>query len=76
METKAYLFVERDDSEYDYKDDFVSFTEANEYRQYCQRRWMGHRDYVFLCTGYEIVNLTRMKEDVRNELLSKFGIPE
>ena len=76
MENKSYLYVTRDDREYDYQDGFLSFTEANEYRLDCQRCWMGHCDYVFLCTGYEVVNLTRMNEDVRNELLSKFGIPE
>ena len=76
MENKSYLYVTRDDREYDYQDGFLSFTEANEYRLDCQRCWIGHCDYVFLCTGYEVVNLTRMNEDVRNELLSKFGIPE
>ena len=76
MENKSYLYVTRDDREYDYQDGFSSFTEANEYRLDCQMRWMGHCDYVFLWTGYEVVNLTRMNEDVRNELLSKFGIPE
>lgn len=53
MKKTVYLYVERDDSEYDYKAGFASYTEANDYRQECQRSWMGHCDYVYLWTGSE-----------------------
>lgn len=71
-----YLYVERDDREYDYKDGFSSYTEANNYRLECQRGWINHCDYVFLWTGNETVNLTRLDDDSRRELLKKFGIKE
>ena len=32
MKKAAYLYVERDDSEYDYKAGFASYAEANDYR--------------------------------------------
>ena len=76
MKKAAYLYVNRDDSEYDYKAGFASFAEANNYRQECQRRWMNHRDYVYLWTGSERINLTRMPVDERKELLKQFNIPE
>ena len=55
---------------------FASYTEANDYRQECQRSWMGHCDYVYLWTGSERINLTRMPKDERNKLLKQFNIPE
>lgn len=54
MKKIAYLYVERDDSEYEVG--FASYTEANEYRQECQRRWIGHCDYVYLWAGSERIN--------------------
>ena len=36
MKKTVYLYVERDDSEYDYKAGFASYTEANDYRQECR----------------------------------------
>ena len=72
----AYLYVERDDSEYDYKAGFTSFTEANDYRQECQRSWMGHCDYVYLWTGFVTINLTHCNESERCKLLKQFNIPE
>lgn len=71
MKKTVYLYVERDDSEYDYKAGFASYTEANDYRQECQRSWMGHCDYVYLWTGSERINLTRMPKDERNKLLKQ-----
>ena len=65
MKKTVYLYVERDDSEYDYKAGFASYTEANDYRQECQHSWMGHCDYVYLWTGSERINLTRMPENKR-----------
>lgn len=76
MKKAAYLYVERDDSEYDYKAGFASYAEANNYRQECQRCWMSHCDYVYLWTGSERINLTRMPERIRIELLKQFNIPE
>lgn len=76
MKKTVYLYVERDDSEYDYKAGFASYTEANDYRQECQRSWMGHCDYVYLWTGSERISLTRMPKDERNKLLKQFNIPE
>lgn len=76
MKKTAYLYVNRDDGEYDYKAGFASFTEANDYRQKCQRGWMGHCDYVYLCAGSERINLTRMSDTERIELLKQFNIPE
>lgn len=55
---------------------FASYTEANDYRQKCQRSWIGHCDYVYLWTGSERINLTRMPKDERNKLLKQFNIPE
>ena len=75
-EWPAFLFVERDDSAYDYKADFSSFAEANNYRLECQRRWMSHLDYVWLYTGHNNINLTYMAEDERRELLRRYNIPE
>lgn len=37
MKKTVYLYVERDDSEYDYKAGFASYTEANDYRQECRK---------------------------------------
>lgn len=68
MKKTVYLYVERDDSEYDYKAGFASYTEANDYRQECQRSWIGHCDYVYLWTGSERINLTRMPKDERNDI--------
>lgn len=48
LKNKYYLYVERDDSDYDYKEGFDTYTEANSYRLECQRSWMNHADYVFL----------------------------
>lgn len=76
MKKAVYLYVERDDSEYDYKAGFASYTEADGYRQECQRSWMGHCDYVYLWTGSERINLTRMPKDERSELLKRFNISE
>ena len=47
---QAFLYVERDDSEYDYRSGFKSYTEANEYREKCQRSWINHCGYVYLWT--------------------------
>ena len=68
MKKTVYLYVERDDSEYDYKAGFASYTEANDYRQECQRSWMGHCDYVYLWTGSERINLTRMPKDEQKQI--------
>ena len=65
MKKTVYLYVERDGSEYDYKAGFANYTEANGYRQKCQRCWMGHCGYVYLWTGSERINLTRMPKDER-----------
>ena len=75
MNKSVYLYVSRDD-EYDYKAEFANYTEANNYRQECQRRWMGHCNYVYLWTGSERINLTRMSDSKRIELLKQFNIPE
>ena len=76
MKKTVYLHVERDASENEYKAGFASYTEANDYRQECQCSWMGHCDYVYLWTGSERINLTRMPKDERNKLLKQFNIPE
>lgn len=73
---RPYLYVVRDDREYDYKAGFASYTEANDYRLERQRCWMNHCDYVFLWTGNETVNLTKLDDDSRHELLKKLGIKE
>lgn len=76
MKKIAYLYVERDDSEYGYKVGFASYTEANEYRVECQRSWISHCGYVYLWTGRSVINLTRMKSSERNEILKQYHIPE
>ena len=76
MKKAAYLYVERNGGEYDYKAGFASYAEANNYRQERQRKWMSHCDYVYLWTGSERINLTRMPKDERNELLKQFNISE
>lgn len=73
---QAFLYVERDDSEYDYRSGFKSYTEANEYREKCQRSWISHCDYVYLWTARGVINLTRMKSSERNEILKQYHIPE
>ena len=73
MKKTVYLYVERDDSEYDYKAGFASYTEANDYRQECQRSWMGHCDYVF---GPAPRELTSQECRKARELLKQFNIPE
>lgn len=50
---KSYLYVIREDGEYDYKDGFKTYKEANEYRQECQRQWIDFCDVVILCTESE-----------------------
>lgn len=62
MKKTAYLYVERDDHEYDYKAGFASYAEANDYRQECQRSWMSHCDYVYLWTGSE--RIAPMKKQI------------
>lgn len=47
MKKTVCLYVERDGSEYGYKAGFASYTEANDYRQECQRSWMGHCGCVY-----------------------------
>jgi hypothetical protein len=73
---QAFLYVERDDSEYDYRSGFKSYTEANEYRVKCQRSWINHCDYVYLWTVRGVINLTKMKSSERNEILKQYHIPE
>lgn len=49
IKDKCYLYVERDDHEYDYKQfDIDQIEEANNYRCKCQQSWMSHCDYVYL----------------------------
>lgn len=72
----TYLYVERDDGEYDYKAGFASYTEANNYRQECQHKWLAHCDYVYLWTGAKRINLTVIAENERTKLLNQFNIPE
>ena len=78
---KNYLYVIRDDGEYDYKAGFKSYKEANEYRQECQRRWINHCDVVVLCTETEDgvvtreVDLTELNDNKRNFLLEDANIP-
>lgn len=55
MKKAAYLYVIRDDGEYDYKAGFASYTEANNYRQECQHSWMGP---LRLC-----ISLDRLREN-------------
>ena len=76
MKKAVYLCVERDGSEYGYKAGFASYTDANDYRQECQRHWIGHCGYVYLWTSSERINLTRMPKDERNKLLKQFNISE
>lgn len=47
MKKAVYLCVERDGSEYDYKAGFASYTEADDYRQECQRSWVIVAMYIF-----------------------------
>ena len=78
---KNYLYVIRDDGEYDYKKGFASYKEANDYRQECQRRWINHSDIVILVAEDEFgvasfeVNLTDLPESARNILLAENNIP-
>ena len=76
MAKKVCLYVERDDCEYDYKEGFASYTEANNYRLECQRSWISHCDFVYLWTGSVSINLTQCSENKRKELLKQFNIPE
>lgn len=84
LKNKYYLYVERDDRMYDYKEGFKTYTEANSYRLKCQCSWMSHADYVFLAEGIRscdvlgeiewcrnTYNLTRLgKEEVKKLLLN------
>ena len=78
---KSYLYVIRDDGEYDYKSGFKTYKEANEYRQECQRHWMNHCDVVVLCTESEDgiviqeVDLTELTTEQRNFYLNDANIP-
>ena len=82
----AYLYVERDDSEYDYKAGFSSFSDANEYRLEQQRQWLSHCDYVYLAVPIKDgsswarltahFNLTKMSQEERNKMLNYYNIPE
>lgn len=87
LKNKYYLYVERDDSEYDYKEGFDTYTEANSYRLGCQLSWMNHADYVFLVeetpsrdVSGEIewcrntYNLTKKKVEEIKKLLLNAGI--
>lgn len=76
MTKKVCLYVNRDDCEYDYKEGFASYTEANNYRLECQRSWISHCDFVYLWTGSVSINLTQCSENKRKELLKQFNIPE
>ncbi len=82
MRSNIYtLYVIRDDDEYDYKEGFKSYEEANNYREECQRGWINHTDYVYLLVRNEIgriikeVNLTKITEEERAKLLQEAGIP-
>lgn len=87
LKNKYHLYVERDDSEYDYKKGFDTYTEANSYRQECQRSWMNHADYVFLVEEIpsrdvsgnirrcrNVYNLTKKSKDDIKKLLLNAGI--
>ena len=76
MNKAPYLFVERDDRLYDYRTGFANYTDANKYRQECQRNWINHCDYVYLWTGLKSINLTVMPKNERSELLKQFNISE
>jgi hypothetical protein len=64
VKNKCYLYVERDDHEYDHKEFGIDqIEEANNYRCECQSRWMSHCDYVYLVGvakdgHYELINFT------------------
>lgn len=79
LKVNGYLMVTRDDDEYDTKSDFESYSEANKYRQECQRRWMGHCDYIYHIyidnDGVQHkVNLTDMNSTELKEHLNKYNI--
>lgn len=69
-----YLYVIRDDGEYDYKAHFQSYSEANDYRQRCQRRWINHCDYVMLRLDTKEYNLTELPIKDIKRLLNKADI--
>lgn len=81
MTMRTNLYVVRDDGEYDYKDGFKTFKEANDYRLECQRRWMNHIDFVILqiFTRQGMlereINLTRIGTVERDNILSDYSIP-
>lgn len=66
-----YLYVIRDDGEYDYKKHFKSYSEANDYRLRCQRRWINHCDFVMLILDKKKYNLTKLSIDEIKCLLDK-----
>lgn len=71
---KGTLFVVRDDRQYDYKEGFETFAEANKYRCECQRSWMNHEDYVFYRDEDGCVyNLTEMWDE-REQFFKEHGI--
>ncbi len=66
-----YLYVIRDDGEYDYKEHFKSYSEANDYRLRCQRQWINHCDFVMLRLDKKEYNLTKLSIDEIKSLLDK-----
>lgn len=77
---KTNLYVIRDDGEYDFKEGFKTFKEANDYRIECQRCWINHYDVIILeilsdegITLREI-NLTELRHETIESILSEYGI--
>lgn len=78
---KTNLYVIRDDGEYDYKGNFKTFKEANDYRLECQRRWINHCDFVILQIRSDTgrfekeINLTRKDYAEIQSILLEYNIP-
>lgn len=78
---KTNLYVIRDDGDYDYKGNFKTFKEANDYRLKCQNQWINHCDFVILeilsDTGRfeKAINLTRKKYAEIQSILLGYNIP-
>lgn len=82
-----YLFVQREDendfpsrNHYDFKSDFRTYKEAQEYADECTHSWINHWDIVYLRTFSkeapfgDTINISEMSEEEQKQLCAENGI--
>lgn len=69
-----FFKVERDDFEYDSRQDFQSYREAKEYADKYSAEWINHYDKVYLCTYHEEIDLSGKSTEEIESLCADYGL--